>query len=282
MRTRLFRFLKNRMAVVSLAFLLLITVSSIAAPWLTKYSYEEQSISERLQGPSIEHWMGTDSLGRDLFSRILYGGRLSLLVGLATALFALLVGTSSGALAGYRGGWTDQVLMRTADAFSIFPSTLLAILLGIFLGRGVFGILLSIGLTAWVVQARLVRGQVLQARELPYVDAARAIGASQTKIILRHILPNLWGPILVSLTLQIPTNIMAESFLSFIGLGLQPPYSSWGTLANEGFRAMRSYPHLILFPGGVLFFTLLAFNFLGDGVSQALDSHEVRRFDPEP
>jgi len=272
---------RNRIAGLALAGLLLISTLSAIAPWVTRQSYEVQSISERLQGPSAAHWMGTDSLGRDLYSRILYGGRLSLLVGLSTGLFALLLGTATGAMAGLWGGWTDALLMRTVDAFAIFPATLLAILLGIFLGRGVFGILLAIGLTAWVTQARLVRGQVLQAREFPYVEAARAIGVTRPLIFLRHILPNLWGPILVSLTMQIPTNIMAESFLSFIGLGLQPPYSSWGTLASEGFRAMRSYPHLILFPGGVLFLTLLAFNYLGDGLRDLLDFHEARRFDVE-
>jgi oligopeptide transport system permease protein len=157
------------------------------------------------------------------------------------------------------------------DLFYIFPSILLAILLMVVLGRGFVGILLALGMTAWVTQARLVRGQVLQAKEMSYVEAARALGVRRPAIILRHILPNLWGPIIVSLSFQIPTNIMAESFLSFIGLGLQPPFSSWGTLASEGFRAMKSYPHLIIFPGTVLFVTMLAFNYLGDGLRDALD-----------
>ncbi|MGZ3696635.1 MAG: ABC transporter permease, partial [Bdellovibrionota bacterium] len=176
-----------------------------------------------------------------------------------------------GGLAGYYGGWVDAVVMRVVDLFYIFPSLLLAILLMLLLGRGVTGIFLAIGITAWVTQARLVRAQILQAREFAYVESARALGVKNTRIILRHILPNLWGPIIVSLTMQIPTNIMAESFLSFIGLGLQPPFSSWGTLANEGFRAMKSFPHLIIYPGGVLFITMLAFNYLGDGLRDALD-----------
>jgi oligopeptide transport system permease protein len=271
----------NRLSAMAVAFLVFIATLSVAAPFVTQQSYDEQQISERLQGPSTTHWMGTDSLGRDLFSRVLYGGRLSLLVGVATALFTLVLGTATGALAGFRGGWVDLIIMRTADAFATFPSVLLAILLGIFLGRGVTGILLAIGLTSWIQHARLVRGQVLLTRELPYIEAARALGVSPSRILFRHLLPNLWGPILVSLTLQIPANIMAESFLSFIGLGLEPPYSSWGTLANEGFRAMRSYPHLVLFPGGVLFLTLISFNLLGDGIRDLMDPRVARQFDSE-
>jgi len=265
------RFLRNRAAVASLAFLALIALLAILAPWITRFSYDEQNIADRLSGPTAIHWMGTDALGRDLFSRILYGARMSLAVGVCTAAFALLLGTLTGAIAGYKGGWVDQLLMRLVDLFYIFPSLLLAILLMLLVGRGFTGIFLALGMTAWVTQARLVRGQVLQARELSYVEAARALGIKGPRIVFRHILPNLWGPIIVSLTVQIPTNIMAESFLSFIGLGLQPPMSSWGTLANEGFRAMQSFPHLIIFPGSVLFLTMLAFNYLGDGLRDGLD-----------
>lgn len=260
----------------SLAFILLISLMAAFAPQVTRYSYQEQNISERLEGPSTTHWMGTDSLGRDLYSRIIYGARMSLSVGICTALFALIIGTLTGALAGYFGGWTDRILMGIVDLFYIFPSLLLAILLTLVLGRGFMGILLAIGMTAWVTQARLVRGQIMQARELAYVEAARAVGARNASIIFRHILPNLWGPIIVSLTIQIPTNIMSESFLSFIGLGLQPPYSSWGTLASEGFRAIHSFPHLIIFPGAILFATMLAFNYLGDGLNEWLDPHSQR------
>lgn len=265
------KFLSHRLAALSLAFLIAVSTLSVLAPLVTRYSYEEQNISERLQAPSISHWMGTDTLGRDLYSRVVYGARMSLAVGLCTALFALLVGTVTGAVAGYRGGWLDTLLMRVVELFYIFPSLLLAILLTLLFGRGLLGIFLALGMTAWVTQARLVRGQFLQARELAYVESARALGVRDWAIVFKHILPNLWGPIIVSLTVQIPQNIMAESFLSFIGLGLQPPYSSWGTLAADGFRAMRSYPHLILYPGTVLFVTMLAFNYLGDGLSDAID-----------
>ena len=270
------RFLKHRLAAASLAFLILITTLAIFAPFVTKYSYEDQNISEKLETPSALHWMGTDTLGRDVYSRVIYGARMSLAVGILTALFALTLGTFTGAVAGYKGGWTDHILMRVVDLFYIFPSLLFAILLTVLLGRGFVGILLALGMTAWITQARLVRSQVMQAKELPYVESARAMGVTNLGIIFRHILPNLWGPIIVSLTFQIPTNILAESFLSFIGLGLQAPYSSWGTLANEGFRAMKSFPHLIIFPGSVLFLTMLAFNYVGDGLRDLLDPKTKR------
>jgi oligopeptide transport system permease protein len=272
---RSMRFLKllteSRVFLFSLLFLILIALLALAAPWVTHYSYEIQNINERLATPSLSHWMGTDSLGRDLYSRIIYGARMSLAIGVFTAVFALLIGTLSGALAGYFGGWIDDLVMRVVDIFYIFPSLLLAILFMLLLGRGFLGIFLAISMTAWVTQARLVRGQVLQARSLPYVEAARALGVSNFSIIFGHILPNIIGPIIVSLTVQIPANIMAESFLSFIGLGLQPPFSSWGTLASEGFRAMKSFPHLIIFPSLVLFLTMLAFNYLGDGLRDVFD-----------
>ncbi len=265
------QFTRHRLALLSLGFLVIITLLAVLAPWVTRFSYEDQNIAQRLELPSRLHWLGTDSLGRDLYSRIIYGARMSLSVGMATAVFSLFVGTLMGGIAGYFGRWIDQIVMGVVNIFFIFPSLLLAILLTLLFGRGFTGILLAISLTAWATQARLVRGQVMQARQLQYVEAARAVGASNLSILFFHILPNLWGPIIVSLTIQIPTNIMSESFLSFIGLGLQPPFSSWGTLANEGFRAMKSYPHLIIFPGSVLFLTLVAFNYLGDGLRDWLD-----------
>jgi oligopeptide transport system permease protein len=272
------KFMRRRVAVASLAFLALVLLAAIFAPQVTRVSYETQSILEKLEPPSRAHWMGTDSLGRDLYSRIIYGARMSLAVGILTALLSLTVGTAVGAIAGFRGGKTDSALMRMTDVFYIFPSLLIAILLTVYLGRGFTGILFALALTSWVTHARLVRNLVLQAKALPYVEGARSMGIGGSRIVIRHILPNILGPMIVSLTFQIPTNIMSESFLSFIGLGLEPPYSSWGTLANEGFRAMKSYPHLILFPGAVLFVTLLAFNALGDGIRDVLDPMGKRDF----
>jgi oligopeptide transport system permease protein len=262
--------LKKRALLLCALFLISISTVAIFAPYLTRFSFEEQNISEKLETPSAKHWMGTDTLGRDLYSRTLYGARLSLAVGILTAISGLLLGVLVGSLAGYRGGWVDTLLMNFVDLMMIFPSVLMAILLMLLFGRGFFGIFLAIAVTSWLSLARQVRGQVLQARTLPYVEAARAVGASHLSILFKHILPNLWGPILVSLTLQIPNNIMAESLLSFVGLGLAPPYSSWGTLANEGFRGMQAYPHLIIFPAGILFITILALNYLGDGLRDLL------------
>lgn len=270
-------FRHNRPALASSIFLIVLIVLAIFAPYVSGFGYAEQSIMDRLQEPSLTHWLGTDSLGRDLLSRILFGARMSLSVGIFTALFALIVGTFLGGIAGYFGGWIDRLIMHLVDLFFIFPSLLLAILLTLVFGKGFFGIFIALGMTAWVTQARLVRGQVLQAREMNYVEAARAVGVHDFMILFRHILPNLWGPMIVSLTVQIPAVIMAESFLSFLGLGLQPPFSSWGTLASEGFRAIQSFPHLIIFPGGILFLTMLAFNYLGDGLRDVLDPQSQSR-----
>jgi oligopeptide transport system permease protein len=265
------RFLKDRRFVWSAGALFVLCLLALFADWVAPFAYDAVSVGPNLSPPVPGFWMGTDVLGRDLFSRILFGARLSLAVGFCTALFALVLGTVTGAIAGYFGGNWDRVLMGLVDLFFIFPMLLLAILLTLLLGRGFTGIFLAIGMTTWVTQARLVRALVLQARELPYVEAGRAIGLTHGRILFRHIVPNLLGPMIVSLTFQIPNNILTESFLSFVGLGLQPPYSSWGTLANEGFRGIQSYPHLMIFPGLALFITMIAFHFLGDSLRDILD-----------
>jgi oligopeptide transport system permease protein len=265
------RFLKDKRFTWSTAILLVLCLAALFAPVIAPYSYDAVGVGPNLSSPIKGFWMGTDVLGRDLMSRIIYGARLSLAVGFCTAIFALVLGTATGAVAGYFGGKWDRILMAIVDIFFIFPMLLLAILLTLLMGRGFFGIFLAIGMTTWVTQARLVRALVLQARELPYVEAGRAIGLSHREIIFKHIIPNLMGPMIVSLTFQIPNNILTESFLSFVGLGLQPPYSSWGTLANEGFRGILSYPHLMIFPGLALFITMIAFHFLGDSLRDILD-----------
>ena len=265
------RFLKDKRFVVSCSVLLVLCLLALFAPWIAPYAYDAVAVGPNLIPPNSQFIMGTDVLGRDLFSRVLFGARLSLAVGFCTALFALVWGTLTGAIAGYFGGKWDRILMAIVDVFYIFPMLLLAILLTLLVGRGFFGIFLAIGLTTWVTQARLVRALVMQAREMPYVEAGRAIGLSHLKVLFKHIVPNLMGPMIVSLTFQIPNNILTESFLSFVGLGLQPPYSSWGTLANEGFRGIQSYPHLMIFPGLALFITMLAFHFLGDSLRDILD-----------
>jgi oligopeptide transport system permease protein len=256
------------LAQMSALFLMVVLACAIFAPLLSPYTYDFQNISERLLTPSLHHPFGTDSLGRDLLSRLLYGARMSLAVGVVSAFFSLILGTTFGVFAGYFGGWVDEVLMRTADLFYLFPGPLFAILMMLSLGRGVGGILFAIGATSWVSHARLIRGVTLQIKEMAYIESAEALGAKHLRMISMHVLPNLKGTLLSSLMIQIPTSLMSESFLSFIGLGLEPPLSSWGTLAQEGFRGMRSYPHLIIFPSVALFLTLLALNYLGDYFSK--------------
>ena len=265
------RLKRHRLAMLSLAFLFLTSLIALAAPIVTRFTYFEQNADMALQFPSSTYWFGTDSLGRDLFSRIVYGARISLAVGFFTAIFSLVIGTVYGSISGYSGGKVDTIMMRMADILYALPSILVTVLIMLVVGRGPVGIFLALGIVGWIGGARLVRGQVLQAKEMTYVEAARALGVSRSRILFQHILPNILGPVIVNLTFDIPQNILAESFLSFVGLGLEPPYASWGTLANEGWRAYRTYPHLIIFPGVALFLTILAFNFLGDGLRDALD-----------
>jgi len=259
----------------SLAFILMVCLVALLAPVISPYSPGGFDESRILEGPSWSHWMGTDGLGRDLFTRILYGARVSMTVGVGTALIALVIGTLYGLVSGYLGGYSDQWLMRIVDIFYALPDLLIFILLSLVVGRNIAGVLIALGLVTWVRFARITRGQVLQAKEIIYVEGARAIGASHARILLLHILPNIFAPVLVTLTFSIPTAILAESTLSFIGLGINDPYSawgtSWGTLAQDGWRAMRTYPHLIFFPALAIFLTILAFNFLGNGVRDLLD-----------
>jgi len=269
---------KHRLAAASAFFLLLLASMAIFAPWIASFTYYDQNVDHALQSPGSTYWFGTDSLGRDLFSRVLYGARISLAVGFSTALFSLLVGGLYGATSGYLGGRWDLLMMRVADVLNALPSLLVTVLVMLVVGRGPVGIFFALGVVSWVGEARLIRAQILQAKEMLYVEAARSLGMSNLRILFRHIFPNIMGPVVVSLTFGIPQSIMAESFLSFVGLGLEPPFASWGTLANEGWRAFRTYPHLIIFPGVLLFFTILAFNFLGDGLRDALDPQSRKRF----
>jgi oligopeptide transport system permease protein len=261
--------------VLSLLFVLIVSLTGFLAPWLFPQGAGGLEEGKILQEPSWAHWMGTDGLGRDLLTRVLYGARVSLTVGLGTALIALIVGTAYGLISGFKGGQCDHLMMRIVDIFYGLPDMLLFILLSLLLGRNIGGLLVALGLVTWVRFARIARGQVLQAKEFVYVEGARALGASKTRMIIRHILPNTVGPIIVTLTFTIPAAILAESTLSFIGLGVNDPYSSWGTswgtLAQDGWRAMRSYPHVIFFPAGAIFATILALNTLGNALRDALD-----------
>lgn len=274
------RMKKNKAALISFYFIIAVCLVAILAPWIAPHSFETQNIDRTLMPPDAQNWLGTDSLGRDMLSRIIYGARMSMAVGIFTAIVSLVIGGVYGAVSGWMGGWVDSALMRVIDILYAIPSLVLLILVGVIFNsvnlfenpelKALTGIFLALSIVGWVSLARLVRGQVLQVREMLYVEGARALGASSWRIVGKHIFPNILGPIIVMLTFQIPSNILFESFLSFIGLGLQPPYSSWGVLANDGWRA-KSYPHLIFFPGLALFLTMLAFNLLGDGLRDAFD-----------
>jgi len=258
-----------------LVFVFAVATVAFLAPWISPYSAGGLEEKQILETPSWSHWMGTDALGRDLLTRVLYGARVSMAVGIGTALIAFVIGTAYGLVSGFKGGSLDNFMMRVVDIFYGLPDMLIFILLSLVLGRNIGGLLLALGFVSWVRFARIARGQVLQAKEFLFVEGAQALGASRRRTVLRHILPNIFGPIIVTLTFSIPAAILAESTLSFIGLGINDPYSSWGTswgsLAQDGWRAMRTYPHIIFFPAAAIFSTILAFNTLGNGLRDALD-----------
>jgi len=236
----------------------------------TPYSFDETS-ELVLAGPSMQHLMGTDELGRDVLTRVIYGSRLSISIGIVTAIVGFVIGTIYGAAAGYLGGKVDSILMRIVDVAYSLPDLLVMILIGVLIGRGTMGILLALALTSWRGTARLVRAQFIQLKNEEFVEAARAQGQNHVLIVLKHMLPNSLGPVIVAMTFTVPAAILSESTLSFIGLGLSPPACSWGTLASDGWRALRTHPHLIFFPSMFIFMTVLSFNYLGDGLRDAID-----------
>jgi oligopeptide transport system permease protein len=266
---------RNPWLLTSAMVVLIVVVLGFLAPWIAPYAAGGLEAKRLLEPPSAAHWLGTDGLGRDLLTRVLFGARVSITVGVGTALIALVIGTAYGLVAGFKGGAWDHFMMRAVDVFYGLPDMLIFILLSLLLGRNITGLLIALGLVTWVRFARIARGQVLQTKELLYVESAAALGASRYRILLRHILPNITGPIIVTLTFSIPTAILAESTLSFIGIGINDPYSpwgtSWGTLAQDGYRAMRSYPHVIAFPAAAIFVTILAFNILGNALRDLFD-----------
>ncbi len=275
------RLLKNKSAVASGIVILLVCLVGLFAPILAPYPFDEQFLDRVLASPSGQHWLGTDSLGRDMLSRLIYGARISMSVGIVTAVISLIIGTTYGAFSGWFGGWVDALMMRSVDILDSIPSIVLLILVKLVFDaydiignpelKAMTGMLLALSFTSWVSLARVVRGQVLQVKQMSYVEAARSMGASGIRQVSQHILPNIMGPVIVLLTFQIPSNILYESFLSFLGLGLQPPFSSWGVLANDGWRSLSSYPHLMISPGVAIFVAMLAFNLLGDGLRDAFD-----------
>ena len=286
------RLRKNRLAVAGAWILLFMALICVVGPLFTP-SYRDMDLSLGATPPSLKHWFGTDIHGRDLFARVLFGGRISLMVGLVASFVALCIGVSYGAVAGYLGGRTDSVMMRVVDILYALPFTVFVILMMVFLRdpmrdldarlsqlpflegmQGLGKILLlfaAIGAVEWLTMARIVRGQILSIKRMEYIEAARALGLSTTRIIFRHMIPNALGPVIVYTTLTIPAVMLLESFLSYLGLGVDAPMSSWGTLIKDGAEKMEEFPWLLIFPSTLFSLTLLSLNFLGDGLRDALD-----------
>jgi oligopeptide transport system permease protein len=264
------------MAMAGLIFVLLLLFGALTADFLPPYGFRDADYDHTRNPPSSSHIFGTDGMGRDLFSRIWWGTRISLTVAMVGSLTSLIVGVTYGSIAGYLGGQVDNIMMRFVDVMYGFPTLLFIILIMVVLPsenaiQGMLNIFIAIGITGWMGMSRLIRGQFLALREKEYVLAARMVGAGDGRIISRHLLPNSVGPAIVALTLGIPGLILTESVLSFIGLGVPPPYPSWGQMVNDGWRGLRATPHLTIFPGLAITITMLAFNFLGDGLRDALD-----------
>lgn len=262
---------KNRLALFGFAVLIALCVVSLLTPLIAPYSYEEQDLMLGATPPSAEHWLGTDIFGRDMLTRIMYGGRVSLMVGFVATAVALVIGILWGAIAGFVGGRVDAVMMRIVDIMYALPFMIFIVLLMVVFGRNILLLFIAIGAVEWLTMARIVRSQVMALRKQEFIEAAYSMGLSQWTIIRRHIIPNTLGPVIVYTTLTIPSVMLLEAFLSFLGLGIQPPESSWGLLINYGVETMEEYPWLLIFPGITLSLTLFALNFLGDGLRDALD-----------
>lgn len=266
-----FQFKKNKLAVIGLIFLVIMILFAIFAPIFSQYSYETQDLANRNLGPCAEHWFGTDKFGRDVFVRVMYGGRISLAVGFAAAAINLCIGVVWGGLCGYIGGKFDMILMRLVDIIYSVPTLLYVILIMLVFGSNVFSVLLAICISSWVGLARQVRAQVMAQKQMEYALAARVIGASDKRILFKHLVMNSMGPIIVNTTLMVPSAIFTEAFLSFVGIGISIPQASWGTMANEARSLMASQPLQMVWPVAAICLTMLSLNFVGDGLNQALD-----------
>ncbi len=265
------RLCKNHLAFASLILFILMTVFCVVGPLLSPYSNEEQDLAYNAQSPNAEHWLGTDSLGRDQLTRIMYGGRVSLGVGFLATAVSLIIGVVYGAVSGYLGGKTDAFMMRCVDILYALPFTIFVILLMVIFGRSVVLLFIAIGAVEWLTMARIVRGQVLSLKKQEFVEAAVSLGYSNSRIVLRHLIPNVLGPVIVYATLTVPAVMLLEAVLSFLGLGVPPPMSSWGVLIKEGADSMTVFPWLLIAPAIFFSATLFSLNFLGDGLRDALD-----------
>jgi oligopeptide transport system permease protein len=265
------RLRKNPSAIFGLGFLLVQACLALLAPYLSSYSYEHADLLLGALPPGGEHLLGTDDLGRDLLARILYGSRISLAVGLLATAVSMVIGVSYGAISGYIGGRVDSVMMRFVEVLYALPFTFFVIILMVIFGRNIYLLFVALGAVQWLNMARIVRGQVLSIKNKEYIEAALAMGVSHARIIWRHVVPNIMGPVIVYATLTIPVVILEEAFLSFLGLGVQEPKASWGTLIADGVGALETYPWMLIFPALSLMLVLLALNFFGDGLREALD-----------
>ena len=270
------RLLRNRLAIAGLVVISLLLAIAVLADVLAPYDPTRLFPGQSYAPPSSAHWLGTDDVGRDVLSRLMHGARVSLAVGVFAQIIILAIGVTIGGIAGFLGGRVDNYLMRFTDVFYAFPDLLFVIIITAALGASFVNILIAIGLVNWTDLARLVRGQLLTLRERDYVNAARSLGAPSGRIILQHLLPNAAGPIIVRVTYGVPQAIFTEAVLSFIGLGVRPPMASWGSMIERGNQAIFSAPHMVLFPAITIALTMLAFNFLGDGLRDALDPQNTR------
>jgi oligopeptide transport system permease protein len=265
------RLSSNKGSIAALWTLALLFTMAILGPLLSPYDYSDIHLELKNSPPGPLFWFGSDELGRDLFTRIWWGARISLFIGIAAATIDVLIGVLWGSIAGWCGGKVEEVMMRICDILNAIPYLLVVILLTVVRGTGIWTILIAMTFTGWINMARIVRGQILQLKELDYVTSARAIGVPPLQIVIRHLIPNALGPVIAAMTLTIPTAIFTEAFLSFLGLGIQAPAASWGVMVSDGISAMRYYPWRLLFPASMITLTMLSFNLLGNGLRDALD-----------
>ena len=265
------RLKKNKIAMLSLFFLIFMILMCIFAPYIYPHPYNEQNIAITNQGPTAEHIFGLDDLGRDIFARIWVGGRVSLTIGIVGALVSLVAGTLYGGISGFCGGIVDDVMMRILEIIVGIPYMVVVIIVSVFLGKGMTSLMIALCMTSWTGLARLVRGEIIELKESEYVMAARVLGTPSFRIITKHLIPNTLSIIIINTTFSIPSFIFSEAFLSFLGMGIQPPLTSWGAMAALGQQQMTYYPHELIFPALAISVTMLAFNLLGDGLRDAFD-----------
>jgi oligopeptide transport system permease protein len=265
------RLKENKIAMLSIIILIVITIMVIIGPMISDYGFRDQDLTSVHMSPNSEHWFGTDELGRDIFTRVWVGGKVSLLIGIIGTVISLIIGCIYGGICGYYGGKIDMVLMRIVEILVGIPYMIVVILAAVVLGKGVTSLIVALCLTSWTGSARLIRGQIIQLKESEYVLAAKVLGAHPFRILMKHLIPNTLGVIIVNMTFEIPGFIFSEAFLSFVGLGVQPPNTSWGAMASIGQQQMDFFPHELFFPALAISITMLAFNLLGDGLRDALD-----------